>query len=178
MPGDETVFWQIRVKFIKPSQMRLALYQPDIPQNLGSLMRLSACLDVPLEVIEPCGFTLDDRRIRRAAMDYYDHTRLTRHASWRAFLAWRASRTPPGRLALLTTRADGAYTDFAFTPHDILLLGQESSGVPEAVRREADALLRIPISPRVRSLNVALAAAMALGEALRQTAAFPAERAA
>jgi tRNA (cytidine/uridine-2'-O-)-methyltransferase len=151
--------------------MRLALFEPDIPQNAGALLRLGACLDIPVDLIEPCGFLLDDRHLRRAGLDYVARATLTRHASWAAFLAAR----PAGRLLLLTTRGSLAYHRFAFRPDDPRLLGRESAGAPEAVHGAADARLRIPLRPGLRSLNVALAAAMALGEALRQTEGFPTE---
>jgi tRNA (cytidine/uridine-2'-O-)-methyltransferase len=150
--------------------MRLALFEPDIPQNLGAFIRLSACLGTPLDIIEPCGFPLDDKRIRRAAMDYYDQARITRHTSWAAFRQARAA----GRLVLLTTSGNATFPDVAFHPHDILLLGRESAGVPAEVHDAADIELRIPLQPGVRSLNVALAAAMVLSEALRQTSGFDA----
>lgn len=142
----------------------LALFEPDIPQNTGALMRLAACLDVPLHIIEPCGFVFDDRRLRRAGMDYLEALDLHRHTSWPRFQADR----PPGRLVLLTTRGAISYFDFAFRPDDVLLLGSESAGVPEAVHEAADSRLVIPLRPGLRSLNVALAAAMVLGEAIRQ----------
>jgi tRNA (cytidine/uridine-2'-O-)-methyltransferase len=150
--------------------MRLALYQPDIPQNAGALLRLGACLGVGVDIIEPCGFVLSDRRLKRAGMDYLGAAEFDRHASWANFLAARR-----GRLVLLTTKASLAYMGFAFRPDDTLLLGRESAGVPEEVHRAADARLRIPLRPGLRSLNVALAAAMVLGEALRQTGQFPKE---
>jgi tRNA (cytidine/uridine-2'-O-)-methyltransferase len=148
------------------TRVRLALYQPDIPQNTGAMMRLAACLGVPLDIIEPCGFILDDRRLRRAGMDYIDHLEMKRHASWDRFV----SETSQGRLVLLTTRGSIPYLDFAFQPGDTLLMGSESAGVPDEVVNAADARIRIPMKPGLRSLNVALAAAMVLGEALRQTA--------
>jgi tRNA (cytidine/uridine-2'-O-)-methyltransferase len=148
--------------------MRLALYEPDIPQNLGAFIRLSAGLDVPLDVIEPCGFPVDDKRIRRAAMDYYDHATLVRHASWDAFCRDR----PPGRLVLLTTAGAERLHQVAFRPDDILLMGRESAGVPEDVHAAADLRVRVPLQAGARSLNVALAAAMVLSEALRQTSGF------
>jgi tRNA (cytidine/uridine-2'-O-)-methyltransferase len=151
--------------------MRLALFEPDIPQNAGALLRLGACWGVAVDIIEPCGFLLDDRRLRRAGMDYREAASLHRHASWAAFLAGRAA----GRLLLLTTKASLPYHRFAFRPDDTLLLGRESAGVPEHVHRTADARLRIPLRPGMRSLNVALAAAIVLGEALRQTEGFPLE---
>jgi tRNA (cytidine/uridine-2'-O-)-methyltransferase len=149
--------------------MRLALYQPDIPQNAGALIRLGACLGVALDLIEPAGFAVDDRRLDRAAMDYFGAADLTRHPSWERYRQERA----PGRLVLLTTKAATRHLDFAFRADDALLLGRESAGVPDAVRAACDAELRIPLRPGLRSLNVALAAAMVLGEALRQTNGFP-----
>lgn len=156
--------------------MRLALYQPDIPQNCGALIRLGACLGVTLDIIEPCGFLLDDKRLRRAGLDYHAQASLTRHRSWAAFQAGRqAAGAAAGRLLLLTTGGDRPYTDFAYARGDTLLLGRESAGVPEEVHAAADARLVIPLQPGCRSLNVAQAAAMVLGEALRQTRSFPAD---
>ncbi len=148
--------------------MRLALYQPDIPQNAGSLMRLCACLGVAMDIVEPCGFLLTDRNFRRAGMDYRAETDLTRHESWAGFRA-----QAPGRLLLLTTRAAQPYAEFAFRPSDTLVLGRESAGVPETVHESVDNRLLIPMQPGMRSINVAQAAAMVLGEALRQTGSFP-----
>lgn len=148
--------------------MRLALYEPDIPQNLGAFIRLSACLGVPLDIIEPCGFPVDDKRIRRASMDYYDLASIVRHASWQAFRNNRAA----GRLVLLTTRASDTFPTVAFRPDDILLVGRESAGVPDDVHAAADVRLRIPLQKGARSLNVALAATMVLSEALRQTQGY------
>ena len=145
--------------------MRLALYQPDIPQNLGAFIRLAACMATPLDIIEPCGFPLDDKRIRRAAMDYVELARIQRHASWEAFQRDRV----PGRLVLLTTAGATVLPHARFRPDDILLLGRESAGVPEAVHEAAALRLRVPLQKGARSLNVALAAAMVLSEALRQT---------
>ena len=150
--------------------MRIALYQPDIPQNTGAIMRLAACLGVPLDLVEPAGFLLGDRRLKRVGMDYLDLLDLTRHRSWSAFLE---RRNPGHRLILLTTRAPLPYHRFVFEPDDILLLGRESAGTPEEVHGTADERLRIPQRVGARSLNVALAAAMVLGEALRQTGQFP-----
>jgi tRNA (cytidine/uridine-2'-O-)-methyltransferase len=150
--------------------MRLALFQPDIPQNVGAAIRLTACLGIGLDVIEPCAFALDDRALKRAALDYGPLAHLARHASWSAV---RASLSLPARLVLLTTKAETRLHDFAFRPNDTLLMGRESAGVPDEVRDAADARLRIPIIPQARSLNVATAAALALGEALRQNNAFP-----
>ena len=154
-------------------ETRLALYQPDIPQNAGSLMRLCACLGVPLDIIEPCGFLLSDRNLRRAGMDYLDQLDLTRHESWGAWQARPQDQHNPGRLILLTTRAAVPYTGFQFRPGDTLLAGRESAGVPDEVHNAADARVLIPMRPGMRSLNVAQAAAMVLGEALRQTGRFP-----
>lgn len=150
--------------------MRLVLNEPDIPQNAGTLIRLAACLGVGLDIVEPCGFLLDDRRLARAQLDYAAAAEVVRHWSWDAFRA-----AQPGRLLLLTTRGTRRYTDFAFRPDDLLLLGSESAGAPPALHHAADARLRIPLRPGQRSLNVAVAAAMVLGEALRQTAGFPLE---
>jgi tRNA (cytidine/uridine-2'-O-)-methyltransferase len=152
--------------------MRIALYQPDIPQNTGAIMRLAACLGVALDLIEPAGFLLADRRLKRAGMDYLEALDLTRHRSWDTFLE---RRPPTARLILLTTRGPVPYHRFVFERDDILLLGRESAGVPEAVHGAADARLRVPMRKGARSLNVALAAAMVLGEALRQTGLLPEE---
>lgn len=148
--------------------MRLALFEPDIPQNLGAFIRLSAGLGVPLDVIEPCGFPVDDKRIRRAAMDYYDLATVVRHASWAAF---RRDR-PPGRLVLLSTAGAIRLPEARFRPEDVLLLGRESAGVPPEVRAATDLAVRVPLQSGARSLNVALAAAMVLSEAFRQTSGF------
>ena len=154
--------------------MRLALYEPDIPQNAGSLMRLGACLGVGIDVIEPCGFLLTDRNFRRAGMDYLKSADIRRHASWTRFRdGFSADRGAGQRLVLLTTRGAMAYADFAFQASDTLLVGRESAGVPQEVHEAADARLVIPLQPGLRSLNVAQAAAMVLGEALRQTGLFP-----
>lgn len=151
--------------------MRLALFQPDIPQNLGAAVRLTACLGVPLEIVEPCGFPLGDPAIKRAAMDYGGQARVLRRASWSDFLDQPARAE--GRLVLFTTKAAQPFTGFAFEAGDTLLFGRESAGVPEEVHEAAQARLVIPIAPEARSLNVVAAAAMALGEALRQTGGFP-----
>ncbi len=155
--------------------LRLALFEPDIPQNAGTLLRAAACLAVPVDVIEPCGFVFSDRRLRRAGMDYLDRVALTRHDSWRAFRTARAA-APAGRLVLLTTRAPTPYTRFQFRAGDVLLVGRESAGVPDDVEGAADARVRVPMAHGARSLNVAVAAAMVLGEALRQLDGFPAAR--
>jgi len=148
--------------------MRLALFQPDIPQNLGGAIRLAACLGVGLDVIEPCGFPLSDRALKRAAMDYAVQAEVERHDSWEAFRAAHAG----GRLVLFTTRAAEPLHRFEFRPDDVLLFGRESAGAPEEVHAAADARLAIPIRPETRSLNLVTAAAIALGEALRQTGGF------
>jgi tRNA (cytidine/uridine-2'-O-)-methyltransferase len=152
--------------------MQLALFEPDIPQNLGAFIRLAACLNVPLHVIEPCGFPVDDRRIRRAAMDYYDLATVVRHASWPAFRRANLEGRPAGRLVLLSTQGDTRLPEATFRADDILLLGRESAGVPTEVHDAADLCVRVPLRPGARSLNVALAAAMVLSEGLRQTSGF------
>lgn len=145
--------------------MRLVLFEPDIPQNAGSLLRLGACLGVAVDIVEPCGFVFGGARLRRAGMDYLEHADFVRHASWEAFLAGKG----PGRIVLVTARAEAAYTDYSFAVDDHILLGRESAGVPPAVHGRADARLRIPMKSGLRSINVAQAGAMVLGEALRQT---------
>ena len=154
--------------------MRLALYEPDIPQNAGTIMRMAACMGVSVDIIEPCGFTLSDRRFRRAGMDYLDHLHLTVHASYEDFASARARQT--GRVILLTTRAEIAHHGIAYHPGDTLMVGRESAGVPGHVHAAADLRVKIPMAPipSLRSLNVAMAASMVLGEALRQTGQFPA----
>ena len=149
----------------------LALYQPDIPQNTGTILRLAACMGVSVHLIEPAGFPLSDHALKRAGMDYLERAALTRHVSFAAFEEWR--KREARRLVLLSTRAAVPYTAFSFKPSDILLLGRESAGVPEAVHDTADARLLIPMAEGMRSLNVAISGAMVLGEALRQTKAFP-----
>ena len=149
--------------------MRIALYQPDIPQNTGAILRLSACFDVPVDIIEPCGFVLDDRRLKRVAMDYGPQAAIRRHQSWTAFLD--AVSAESLRLVLLTTRATQTHDAFEFRRTDVLLLGRESAGAPPEVHEASDASIRIPI--RGRSLNLVVAASIALGEALRQTGGFP-----
>ncbi|MGH6944487.1 MAG: tRNA (cytidine(34)-2'-O)-methyltransferase [Geminicoccaceae bacterium] len=151
--------------------MHLALFQPDIAVNAGAAMRLAACLDVPLAIIEPCGFVLDDRRLRRAALDYAAHARLVRLPCFAAFETWR--RAEGRRLVLLSTRAAQAYHRVAYRPGDVLLGGRESAGVPEDVHAAADLSVRVPMAPGRRSLNLVTALAMVLGEALRQTGAWP-----
>jgi tRNA (cytidine/uridine-2'-O-)-methyltransferase len=150
--------------------VRIALYEPDIPQNAGAVLRLAACFGVGVDVIEPCGFVWSEARMRRAAMDYAAAAACTRHASWAEF----GRRRPGGRLVLFTTRARRRYVDFAFRPDDILLFGRESAGVPDAVHDAADAAVYVPLAPGMRSLNVATAVAIGLAEALRQTGLLPA----
>lgn len=152
--------------------MEIALYEPDIPQNTGTMIRLCACLGVRLHIIEPCGFAYGEAKMRRAMMDYYDLASIVRHCAWQSFLDWRQEHHA-GRLILLTTRATQRHTGFAFRPGDMLLLGRESSGAPEHVHAAADDKVKIALRSQARSLNVALAGAMVLGEALRQTNAYP-----
>jgi tRNA (cytidine/uridine-2'-O-)-methyltransferase len=147
--------------------MQIALFQPDIPQNTGTILRLCACLDVAAHVIEPAGFAVSDRNFRRAGMDYLDQVNWTRHDSWAKFEEWR--KQAGCRLILFTTKGATPYLEFRYHAGDILLFGRETAGVPQAVADVADARLVIPIKPGLRSLNVAMAAAMALGEAMRQT---------
>jgi tRNA (cytidine/uridine-2'-O-)-methyltransferase len=146
--------------------MRIALYEPDIPQNTGTILRLAACLGAEAHIIEPAGFPVSDRAFRRAGMDYLDQVAIVRHLNWRAFETWRHNET--ARLVLFTTRARQSYLDHAYRDDDVLLFGRESAGVPEAVHQAAEVRLVIPIKPGLRSLNVAMAAAMVLGEASRQ----------
>lgn len=151
--------------------MRIALYEPDIPQNTGTILRLAACFDAEAHIIEPAGFPTSDRAFRRAGMDYLDRVRIVRHASFAAFMAWRS--VSAARLILFTTRSGRSYLDHAFGSDDVLLFGRESAGVPEHVHQAADTRLVIPMRAGLRSLNVAVAVAMAAGEALRQTGGFP-----
>lgn len=150
--------------------MRIALYEPDIPQNTGTILRLCACLGLDAHIIEPAGFPITDRAFRRAGMDYLDQVALTRHGSFQAFEDWRKHERLA--LVLLTTAGERSYLDHGFRDDQVLLFGRESAGVPEAVQRAADARLRIPIREGLRSLNVAVAAAMVAGEALRQAGGF------
>jgi tRNA (cytidine/uridine-2'-O-)-methyltransferase len=147
--------------------IRIALYQPDIAQNTGTILRLCACLGLEAHIIGPAGFPITDRAFRRAGMDYLDAVTLLRHASWQAFATWRRQRNL--QLVLFTTAAGLSYLDYAFRCDDVLLFGRETAGVPPEVHAAADARVRIPMRPGLRSLNVAVAAAMAAGEALRQT---------
>lgn len=153
------------------NMIQIALFQPDIPQNAGTILRLCACLGVTAHIIEPAGFPVSDRHFRRAGMDYLDEVTILRHIGWADFDA--ARRTAGQRLILASTKAATPYPDFAFSPSDILLLGRESAGVPDAVHDAADARVVIPMRPALRSVNVAVSAAMILGEALRQLDAFP-----
>ena len=150
--------------------LAIALFQPDIPQNSGAMLRLCACLGVTTHVIGPAGFDLSDRALRRAGMDYLDHATIIRHTSWTAFETWRAEKA--ARLILMTTRAAKPYSEFRFASSDIILLGRESAGVPEGIHAAADERIVIPMVAGLRSLNVTTSAAMVLGEALRQTGGF------
>ena len=149
----------------------LVLFQPDIPGNTGTLMRLAACLDFDLHIIEPAGFRLDDTNLKRAGMDYLQLTKLTRHDDWQAFETWRSQEQR--RLLLLTTRASAPYTNFQFKSDDLIMLGRESSGVPDPVHEAADHSLVIPMRDNTRSINLALSGALVMGDALRQTDKFP-----
>ncbi len=149
----------------------LALYQPDIPQNTGTLLRLGACLGVTVHVVGPAGFDLSDKALKRAGMDYLEAASLVRHVGWTDFLAAMAAEAR--RIVLATTKADLPYPGFAFRASDVILLGRESAGVPDAVHERADARVTIPMRPGLRSINMALSGAMVLGEALRQTGTFP-----
>lgn len=154
--------------------MRLALYQPDIPQNTGTLLRLGACLDLQIDIIEPCGFLFNEKAMRRAGMDYLDFAKFRRHDSWNDFLLYRKEHPDEyGRLILMTTHGSTVFTDFEFKSNDIILMGRESAGVPESVHNMVDARLLIPMNPNARSVNMAISAAMAVTEALRQINGFP-----
>jgi tRNA (cytidine/uridine-2'-O-)-methyltransferase len=148
--------------------MRIALFQPEIPGNVGAILRLGACFGVPIDIIEPCGFVFSDKRMQRSGMDYIDHVTMTRHADWDDFAA-----TSRGRLVLFSSAAETLLPDFSFQPGDTLLFGSESAGVPASVRDHCDAGVRIPIARSVRSLNLGMACAIAVAEALRQTGEFP-----
>ena len=154
--------------------MRLALFQPDIPQNTGTLLRLGACLDIELDIIEPCGFVFSEHALKRYGMDYLQLVKYRRHKSWEHFLQYRAEHPDEyGRIVLLTTHASQPYTEFNFQPNDIILMGRESAGVPAEVHQTADARLLIPMNTNARSINVAVSAVMVIGECLRQTDSFP-----
>ncbi|WFU49271.1 tRNA (cytidine(34)-2'-O)-methyltransferase [Sinorhizobium terangae] len=148
------------------NNLRIALYQPDIPGNTGTILRLAACLGLAVDIIEPAGFDLSDRNLKRAGMDYIAAVTLTRHVNWERFEAWRA--TTGRRLVLASTKAAQPYTRFSFRPDDILLFGRESAGVPDDVHQRADGRVVIPMAPGQRSLNIAISAAMIVGEAIRQ----------
>lgn len=154
--------------------MRLALFQPDIPQNTGTLLRLGACLDLALDIIEPCGFIFNEKAMKRAGMDYLNLVSYRRHNSWQDFLDYRQAHPKEyGRIVLLTTHASQPYTSFEFKENDIILMGRESAGVPEAIHKMADSRLLIPMNQNARSINVAVSAVMVIGEAFRQTNLFP-----
>lgn len=153
-----------------PMNVRVALYQPDIPGNTGTILRMAACLGFTLDLIEPAGFDISDRALKRAGMDYMQQAALMRHSSWIDFQNWRQQNGR--RIVLLSTKAAIPYTDYQFRDNDILLFGRESSGVPDDVHAIADARLLIPIVPPARSLNLAVSVAMTMGEALRQTGRF------
>lgn len=149
--------------------MRLVLFQPDIAQNTGTMMRLCACVDLPIDIIEPCGFIFNDKAMRRAGMDYLDMVDYRRHNSWADFLQYRSEHPEEyGRIVLMTTKASQPYVDFEFKDNDIILMGRESAGVPEEVHQTADARIIIPMNEKARSINVAVSATMVIGEALRQ----------
>ncbi|MEM9575253.1 MAG: tRNA (cytidine(34)-2'-O)-methyltransferase [Pseudomonadota bacterium] len=151
--------------------MRVALYQPDIAGNLGTILRTCACLNVPVDIIEPCGFPFSDRSLKRAGMDYFEQADYSRHADWNAFLAFVESDF--ARIVLLSSKAEHSYHQFSFKKDDILLFGSESAGVPIDVHQRADARITIPMQKGMRSLNLAVSAGMSVGEALRQTGQFP-----
>ena len=150
--------------------MQIALYEPDIPQNTGTILRLCACLGVEAHLVWPAGFPTSDRAFRRAGMDYLDQVRITRHVSWDTFETWR--RGTGARVVLFSTQATTSFLDYSFRPNDILLFGRESGGVPPEVHSAADARLLVPMRQGLRSINIAMTCAMALGEALRQTGGF------
>ncbi len=151
--------------------MQIALYQPDIPQNTGTILRLAACLDLTVNIIGPTGFDMSDRSLKRAGLDYLEHVQIVRHVSFEKFM--ETQKDQPGRLILLTTHAEQSCYEFSFHADDILLLGRESAGAPQNVHDIADLRLKIPINPELRSLNIAMATAMVLGEAMRQIDGFP-----
>lgn len=150
--------------------MRIALFQPDIPGNVGAILRLAACFAVPVDIVDPCGFPFSDRRMKRSGMDYADHVSLTRHPDWESFLAARAGQ----RIVLMSSRAESLLHDTVFRADDVLLFGSESAGVPDHVRDESALRVRIPMAAGLRSLNLAVSAGIAVSEALRQTKGFPA----
>ncbi len=146
--------------------LNLVLYQPDIPQNLGACLRLSACMGCVVHVVEPCGFPMDDKKLKRAAMDYFDKATLIRHRSWEAFVDYRQSH--PGRLLLLETDGSAPFTAISYAPTDYVMLGRESAGTPRDLYHVMDATLHIPMRDGARSLNVSMAAGMLISEAARQ----------
>jgi len=152
--------------------VRIALYQPDIPQNTGTILRMAACFEVPVDIIAPAGFDISDRALKRAGLDYLDQVEMTRHQSWEAFVSWATENRH--RIVLLTTRASTSHTEFNFQQRDILLMGRESAGVPQTVHDTADERVKVPIKPGLRSLNLAVATAIATAEGLRQLNSFPA----
>lgn len=149
--------------------MRIALYQPEIAGNVGAILRLAACMDVPVDIIDPCGFPFSDKKLKRSGMDYAERVDLTRHPDWTTF-----QQAKPGRLVLMSSKATTLLGDFAFAPHDTLLMGQESAGVPDDIRAQCDAAIRIPMAPGLRSFNISVATGIAIFEALRQTGQLPA----
>lgn len=151
--------------------MRVALYQPDIAGNLGTILRTCACLQVSVDIIEPCGFPFSDRSLKRAGMDYFDHVQYTRHPDWDAFDASLDSR--PARIILFSSKAETAFHEFEYQKDDVLLFGSESTGVPQNIHDRADERVTIKMTTGMRSLNLAVSAGMALGEALKQTGQFP-----
>jgi tRNA (cytidine/uridine-2'-O-)-methyltransferase len=154
--------------------MRLVLFQPDIAQNTGTMMRLCACVNLGIDIIEPCGFIINDKAMRRAGMDYLDMVEYRKHSSWDDFLQYRQDHSDEyGRIVLMTTKASVPYVDFEFLPNDIILMGRESAGVPEEVHKIADARIIIPMNEKARSINVAVSVTMVVGEALRQCNLFP-----
>lgn len=170
-------FYALEQYLLEEIEMRLALYQPDIPQNTGTLLRLGACLDMELDIIEPCGFVFSEKSLKRAGMDYLGLVKYRRHDSWADFLKYRSSHPDEyGRLVLLTTHASEPYYDFEFAPNDIILMGRESAGVPQSVHETVDVRLLIPMNEKARSINVAVSAVMVVGEALRQLKAFPGQK--
>ena len=148
--------------------MRIALYEPEIAGNVGAILRLAACMDVPVDIIDPCGFPFSDKKLKRSGMDYAERVDLTRHADWTSF---RLAK--PGRLILMSSKADTLLGDFVFEPGDTLLMGKESAGVPDDVRSVCDAAIRIPMAPGLRSFNISVATGIAVFEALRQTGQLP-----
>lgn len=148
--------------------MRIALYEPEIAGNVGAILRLAACMDVSVDIIDPCGFPFSDKKLKRSGMDYAERVDLTRHADWNTF-----RQAKPGRLVLMSSKADTLLGDFTFRPEDTLLMGKESAGVPDAVRVQCDAAIRIPMASGLRSFNISVATGIAVFEALRQTGQLP-----